>query len=251
MKRTYPIAAERFWELVSLLSAQHGAPGAAEELAIYSRGPRNVKIIIRNDECRVSWALAPVASDTSGFFRRTKYFTTDTNWLKQKLELFLESPDQDCDISITPLLICKKIEERFDLSLRQASIIGPILSIDVDDVYKDSQESLDFFRAIQDEYSEYLFDDVFERVDKVNRASERCFFRSGEQYVLNTTILDFCKRNGIVNPLGKPFTYAEVLYSKSNDYTRLEGVYEALCGQPLLSNEAVKAPQRTSPGLSL
>lgn len=241
MKQTYPIIADRYWELVAELSKRFGYPKALEEMVIYGRDDRGVKVVVTSDQVRVSWDVRPAHEDPAGFELRSKWFSTTTDSLKAKLEFCFPEPPYECDVSITPLLVFDATDAPFTFSMREHSLIGPILSIEYDPTELQSNRTTSLVDGEIEKLKPFLLDDLRERIAKVNRPADVCFVGSNSNLILNDKILDFCKRNGIVNITGRPYTYAQVQSSKSNDYSHKQKLFEAVTSQNLLSDHSTGA----------
>lgn len=234
MQFSYCVKGDAYWELVSEIAKTYGYPRAMEELAIYSRSKKNTKVIVRPENIRISWRKKTNEGDLAGVWRRNRAFSTATDHLKQKLEFIFER-DEDCDLSTTPLLLFDQWGYDHFISLRESTLIGPLLSIEIETAGRDIDSLEQYAKKLLKPYRTHLLDDLNTRVSKLNIPAERCFVGMHSHATLNTKILSFCKRNGIINPLGKTYTYDEVQNAKSNDYSMHESVYRAITNAELLS----------------
>ena len=232
MKFTYPIRDGHVPALIGTLSDRFGCPRSFEELVIYDHGEAGTRVAITRDKMRVSWGLLP---QQEGLRKRQKQFSMSTDTLKDKLDFIFDGGDHECEIGICSVLQFFDKTSGTVIGFRKETFVGPILSFEIPDKYRASNGARVQAEAYFHEFSEYLTDDLRERIDAVSRTIENCFMSKSGKLSLSPRIADFCGHNGIVNPLGRPFTYKELQDSKSNDYSKLEGLYRTVAGHELLS----------------
>lgn len=125
------------------------------------------------------------------------------------------------------------------VELRDKSLIGEIVSLAMhEEHFKDNTYLEKYKKLFTKRIKPYLGEELLNKTDSlVNENKEFIKFDISESPILGTRIIDFCKKNGIMNPFKKSCTFRELLLGKSNDFSVYESLFNHLTNVDLLSNK--------------
>ena len=234
-KKTFLIAAGQFWPLLNYLKGKFGAPRYQEELVIYFDDSARGKATLTRSGLDWSWSDNP-ASEHDRYSREKHRVHTDLHDLKEKFLLLCERHGKKGHISVSPLFSFPTKEGALQVELRPRSFVGEILSVLAPAAYFDTPRNQGGYTAFVKSLSPYISGGLPDAIKAVEHAPEAILHDDiGDVPMISTTILDFCRRNGIMNPFRKHATYRDLLTSKDNNFGVYEDIFKHLTGTDLLS----------------
>lgn len=236
MKRTYPIKQGEDWNLSKKFKTDFGYPTYHEELVIYIESKDNFNITLNRKGLTWSWADDKIEREGK-YKKHNHYFTTNLKDLKEKILFITKYYGNRGHISIAPVFSFFDNETNIIIEMRPKSLIGGIISIIIpDDLLYDENNKERFSIFFDEQIKPHLGEDLLKKTNKLKNVNEEFIcFNISESPILNTKIIDFCKKNGIMNPFKKTCTYRDILSSKSNNYGNYEDLFYQMTEINLLS----------------
>lgn len=240
-KRTYPIDRNRLNQFLQNLLEVVGFPFYYEELLLYIE-PKEFKDIIHfrisltREGFRWNWYDERHANSNNEYSRTTNSIRTGVNDIKEKLTLTASTFGNTGTISVAKVYKFTHEQTGLVIELRPDSLIGPIAStIRPIDYGSKLERDLAINNLISQLINPFKIDDLLNKTNSLINENEEYLILNGSGNILHPTILDFCQRNGIVNPFRQAKTYKQVLEGKHNDYGVYEDLFKNLTNIPLLS----------------
>lgn len=235
-KKTYLVDEYALWELFRALVDAFGFPSYQEELVLYLAREKQLKLSLTRERFSVHWSSSNRQSDR---YHRTEHaFRIGRSDLKEKMIFLAENFGSRATLSTTPLYRFDA-GNRVSVEVRPRSLVGPLATILLPPDYFEQEHNRLEYQGIKGVIQRFLKPGLVENVAAV-RGNEVDFvnFDIGASPILHTAILDFCHRNGILNPFKQEMTYRKILSSRNNNYSTLESVFREMTGHELLSMAA-------------
>lgn len=235
MKRTYPIQQGEYWNLLKKFIADFGYPTYYEELVIYIESKDNFNITLNRKGITWSWADDKIEGK---YKRHNHYFITNLKDIKEKILFIAKYYGNRGHISIAPVFSFMNNETEIIIEMRPQSLIGEIISIIIpDELLHDDKNKERFSIFFDEQIKSHLGENLLKKTSKLKNDNEEFIhFNISESPILNTKIIDFCRKNGIMNLFRKNCTYRDILSSKSNNYGNYENLFYQMTEINLLSN---------------
>ena len=240
MNRTFPVLAGQLWPLVNALVEKFGYPHIYEELAIFVQDDSQLRITLTRDSMTLAWIDPGEVLDAYGSRNHTIAITPDR--LKHKLELISLTHNDLAILSSTSVFSFATALPQLRAEIRTETLIGQTVSLRCDREYDGDASTVAAFKKSSKLVAPFVSKDTAARIAGVTAAPERYLVQTAAGRILNTKIFDFCKRNGITNPTGQPYSYKQVLQSKSNDFSLYAELFGALTGNDLLGTKPSTIP---------
>jgi len=246
-KRSFLIIDGHLPQLIKDLTVELGFPIYTEELVIYFQSQNHFEITITNKH--FSWGWHDVRAVDNIYGTQKNNIKTGMSSLKEKM-LFLSDIYGDKGIiSIAKVYKFQNDEIGIVVEIRPSTLVDSILSISLDPLAQTSKQLLKYYALLRRKLSPHIKHcGLLEKIKNVDADPENIIYRKiGYEPILSSKILDFCKKNGILNYFKNPITYREVLSSKSNDYGLYEDIFHAFTGIDLLSADDHCSGDRVPP----
>jgi GT2 family glycosyltransferase len=238
MKTTRLLQAGTSWNLVRHLRGLLGEPTYLEELAIYLRDQDDFKITITREHLELVWNDDTGTTPGRLGTPRQRLFM-DPASLKTKLLFLARMKGNTGHISVVPILRFRNEELGTTFDIRPQSSVGETVAISVPDhVARDAELLAGHDAFVAANVAGFVTDDLAGRISALEPVVEEFIdLDSSDRGLLNSKILDFCKRNGIVG-VKAGATYRSTLEGRSNDYSFLEQLFRELTRVELLARHS-------------
>jgi glycosyltransferase involved in cell wall biosynthesis len=167
--------------------------------------------------------------------------STDALCIKDKLWFLTRHYGNKAKLSIADVFAFPETPVGMRLELRPNALIGPLLSISYPDGFFNDPDCVTANDAFMTSVAPYILQDavVGRSKDVAEKIAEVDILRHdvGPEPMLNETIFDFCRRNGIMHVTKRHYTYRKLLESRQNDYSFWQQLFEQLTHVPLLEVE--------------
>lgn len=229
MKISSLIRKNEYWDLVNNLIKKFGYPTCYQELVIYfdRKDLDNPKITLTR-EC-LCWSWGDGNLDVGDPTIKEKIETNISN-IKEKFLFLTGRYGNEGDISVAPFLRFTDEETNIKIELRPNSLVDEMVSV----IGRGNISKKKFNLFIKNNIKPYTIDGIEEKKSALVNRKEKIINK--KYNTINTTILDFCKENGIISPAATENTIKEHLEASSNDYTLYQELFKKLTRVDLLSD---------------
>ena len=229
-KKTYLLRKASYFELIVGLRPLLGYPLYHEELVIYFHSEDHLQFTLAQEHLEWSWTDETRDRSNSDLIRLN--CAADLGSLKNKLIFLAKMGGNECDIFRIPVFTFAR-ENEFRLEVRGEGLNGETATLLKNNRSRVSDDHYDLTQIVEVSVEKY------ERSGTMLPAHARdsVVRRIGDQYFINTRILEFCDDKGILAQINGRKTYRDILQSKNNDYSCLAEIFARLTGVPLLSTD--------------
>ncbi len=242
MKKALLIKPGKFWKLAQHLQENYGAPTCREEIVIYidHKEGEYLKIVITPEKLKWSWfdkkTHEPIVINNDIIKRRYNNVVTSLRHLKSKLVFLAIHYGNKGLISTTSVFKYTDKETGFSIELRPNTLVGELVSI----IAPESNESTQILYQQLESYVKQFVrhtessELLKQEISELNNYRE-FIHRFGETWQLDSIVLEYCQKNGILSVFKEKNTFRELLEAKDNNYSIYEDLFEKITKTPLLT----------------
>ncbi|WP_340203534.1 glycosyltransferase family A protein [Ascidiimonas sp. W6] len=242
MKKALLIKKGNFWELIQYLQENYGAPSCHEEIVIYidNKESEYLKTVITPSKLKWSWfdkrTHDPIVINNDIIKRRYNNIVTSLRHLKSKLVFLAINYGNKGQISTSSVFTFKDNESDFKIELRPTTLVGELVTVIAPESIDPTQTLYQKLESYLKELSKHVetHDALKKKISKLDEYKE-FIHRFGDSWQLDSIILEFCQKNGILSVFKEKNTFRELLEAKDNNYSLYEKLFEKITNTPLLS----------------